>query len=232
MHEHYQQGWAFRRIARALNERGDPTRQGGQWYEKTVQTILADALAGRGSRRRRGTRIRREHGADRPARGLPEDPDGHGGAKGTSQAGRLPGVPLTGRHVRCGTCGGPMYCRQQHTGVLYFGCIGSHTGPVNAGWRCGPLAHSRDGAPATSSGCGDAQANQRGPRSGCGPGRPLGREVRRIESALGQLTSLYVDGDLLEGEYREARKLQMQRLLQDAEATGKRGAAIGDDRAL
>ena len=40
MHEHYQQGWALRRIARALNERGVPTRQGGQWYEKTVQAIL------------------------------------------------------------------------------------------------------------------------------------------------------------------------------------------------
>jgi hypothetical protein len=105
-----------------------------------------------------------------------------------------------------------MYCRQQHTGVLYFGCYRQSHGTcergvaVKASWLIPEMEHR------LLERVGDARANQRGPRSAADPVAPWADEVRRIESALGHLTSLYVDGGLLDGEYREARKLQMQRL--------------------
>jgi hypothetical protein len=47
--------------------------------------------------------------------------------------------------------------------------------------------------------------------------------VKRIESALGQLTSLFVAGEILEGESREARNLQLRRL---AEAQKRLDGAV------
>jgi hypothetical protein len=41
---------------------------------------------------------------------------------------------------------------------------------------------------------------------------PLREAVGRSEEALGRLASMFVDGQLLEAEYREAREAQLRKL--------------------
>ena len=105
-----------------------------------------------------------------------------------------------------------MYCRYSHQrDDLYYGCYNRSHGicergvSVKAAWLL-PEVERR-----LLARVGDTRVKERVLRV-VDPVEPLVGEVQRIEGALGQLTSLYVAGELLEGEYREARKLQLKRL--------------------
>lgn len=214
MHERYQQGWALRRIARALNLRGVPTPRGRKWSDRSVLSALNTPLQV-GARLIDGELI---FGGNIeplvPLEVYQKTMAAMEARKGHPQAGRPPRVPLTGRHVRCGNCGGPMYCRYHHrVDELYYGCYRQPHGLcdrgayVRAAWLI-PEVERRLFARV-----GDARAVRR-PVRAMQPVEPLAEEVKRIEASLGQLAALYVEGSLLEGEYREARKLQLQRLQQ------------------
>jgi site-specific DNA recombinase len=212
MHEKYQQGWALRRIARALNEKGVPTRSGGSWFEKTVLVILTTPLQV-GARVADGELV---FGGNVepliPYEVFRKTTLAVEARKGGPQRGREPRVPLTGRHVRCGTCGGPMYCRYAHSvNDLYYQCYHRSHGlcergvAVKASWLVPEVERK------LLARVGETRARERSLRI-VDPVEPLANEVQRIEATLGQLTSLFVDGELLEGEYREARKLQLKHL--------------------
>jgi site-specific DNA recombinase len=212
MHQRYQQGWALRRIARALNEKGVPTRSGGVWEDPTVRAALATPHQV-GARVFEGELV----GGGNiqpliPLQMYERTMAAFEARKGKPSGGRPPRVPLTGRHVRCGTCGGPMYARYAHrAGDLYFQCrrraLGlCHRGPaVRAAWLVPEverrlLARVRNGRTRAKA-------------------RPLSvaidsiaQEVKRLEEGLGRLASLYASDELLEEEYREARKAQLTRL--------------------
>lgn len=133
IHDRYHRGWGGQRIARDLNKRGVPTQRGSTWERATVEAILFRPSQV-GARDVEGelvfggnieaivpletyekTLVIRESRRRRP------------------QTGRPPRVPLTGRHVRCGTCGGRLYARYQHTPpVLYYTCNGRTQGAMRA----------------------------------------------------------------------------------------------------
>ncbi|MBN1459650.1 MAG: recombinase family protein [Armatimonadetes bacterium] len=213
MHEKYQQGWALRRIARRLNEKGIPTRDGRTWSEPGVKVILTTPYQV-GARVADGELV---FGGNVepliPFELYRKTMIAMDSRKGAPQPGRPPRVPLTGRHVRCGTCGGPMYARYAHrVGDLYYQCYNRSHGlcergvAVQAAWLI-PEVERR-----LLERVKDARVRERTLRV-VDPVEPLVQEVKRVEGALGQLTSLFVAGELLEGEYREARKLQMRRLM-------------------
>lgn len=212
MHEKYQQRWALRRIARALNERGLPTKTGAKWYERSVKVVLSTPWQV-GARVADGELMFGGNiEAIVPFEVYRKTMIAMEARKGQSQAGRLPRVPLTGRHVRCGTCGGPMYCRSAHqAGDLYYHCYRKSHGLCERGVAAKASRLLPEVERRLLARVGDAQAKERVLRV-VDPVEPLAAEVKRTEESLGQLTSLYVAGEILEGEYREPRKLQLRKL--------------------
>lgn len=229
MHARYQQGWALRRIARALNEQGVPTVTGSAWRERTVLSILSTPWQV-GARVADGEFV---FGGNIepliPMEVFRKTMLAMEARKRRSQAGRPPRVPLTGRHVRCGTCGGPMYCRYSHqVNDLYYGCYEKSHGmcergvAVRANWLI-PEVERRL--------LERVKGARTKPRTlhAVDPVEPCAEEVRRIEGSLGQLAALFVEGQLLEGEYQEARKVQLRRL---ADANKRLDGAVRRSEAI
>ena len=114
--------------------------------------------------------------------------------------------------MRCGTCGGPMYRRYSHqVNDLYCGGHEKSHGmcergvAVRADWLI-PEVERRL--------LERVKGARTKPRTlhAVDPVEPCAEEVRPIEGSLGQLAALFVEGQLLEGEYQEARKVQLRRL--------------------
>lgn len=209
MHERYQEGWALRRIARALNERGIPTRHGRTWSDPTVRAALITPYQV-GAREFDGELV---FGGNMdpliPLEVYERTLLAMEARKGSPQTGRPPRTPLTGRHARCGTCGGPMYSRNGH-GRLYFLCRQRALGLCERGVAVRADFLVPEVEKRLLAHVGRARANPKPVREV--PIDPLAQEVRRLEAALGQLASLYVNGEILDAEYREARRLQVRRL--------------------
>ncbi|MCL5942128.1 MAG: recombinase family protein [Actinobacteria bacterium] len=229
IHEKYHQGWGAQRIARALNQRGVPTQQGKTWQRATVEVILFRPIQV-GAREVDGKLvfggnieaivpldIYQQTLAIREAR------------RHKPQKGRPPRTPLTGRHVRCGTCGSRLYARyHRKPPVLYYTCHGRRQGLCDRGPAVKVdelISHveerlfqrlKRAHAPRT-----------RPPAPSIAP---LREAVDQVEQALGRLASMYAAGELLEGEYRAARELQLKRL-EKAERALERAIARTEDLA-
>ncbi|MCZ7663990.1 MAG: zinc ribbon domain-containing protein [Thermoleophilia bacterium] len=126
------------------------------------------------------------------------------------QAGRPPRVPLTGRHVRCGTCGGRLYARyQRKPTVLYYSCKGRKLGLCERG----VAMRGEELTPHVEERFFQRLKRAHAPRArpSAQPIGPLREAVDQVEQALGRLASMYAEGELLQGEYRAARELQLKR---------------------
>jgi hypothetical protein len=119
-----------------------------------------------------------------------------------------------------------MYARYAHrVGDLYFQCRGRALGlcdrgvAVRAAWLVPEVEHR------LFRHVREARAHPELPLSDR-PLEPLRQEVRRLEAGLGRLASAYVSDELLEEEYREARKAQIRRLSEAQESLRRAEARI------
>ncbi|MCL5736952.1 MAG: recombinase family protein [Actinobacteria bacterium] len=213
MHERYQEGWALARIAKDLNERGIPTVKGRKWYEKTIASALAGPLQV-GARLVDGKLV---FGGNIepiiPLEVYQRTLLMREARRGRPQGGRPARVPLTGRHVKCGTCGSPLYARyaDRRRGTdLYYLCYGRRHGLCSQG----VAIQVEKLLPYVEDKLFRRLRESRAPR----PLRPaeavgpLLEDTQSIEQSLGRLTAMYVSGDILEAEYHEARGVQLGKL--------------------
>lgn len=124
-HEQYHKGWGAQRIARNLNKREVPTQRGRTWERATVEAILFRPIQV-GAREAEGELV---FGGNIeqivPLETFEKTLALREARRHKPQGGRPPRTPLTGRHVRCGTCGCRLYARYQHTpDILYYSCNG------------------------------------------------------------------------------------------------------------
>ncbi|MHB8867493.1 MAG: recombinase family protein [Thermoleophilia bacterium] len=229
IHDRYHHGWGADRIARELNKQGIPTQRGRTWERATVTTILFRAIQV-GAREAEGELVFGGNiEAIVPLETYEKTMAIHEGRRRKPQAGRTPRVPLTGRHVRCGTCGGRLYARYQRTPpVLYYTCNGRTKGLCERGpaVRAEELTATVEDRLFTR--LRRATAPKRRPKPE--PLTPLQETVEQAEQALGKLTAMYAGGEILEAEYRSARELQLKRL-EKAEERLARAAARSEDLA-
>jgi DNA invertase Pin-like site-specific DNA recombinase len=211
MHDRYQAGWGANRIARELNRLEVPTQRGCHWERTTVQVVLFRSIQV-GARVVDGELVFGGNiEAIVPLEVYERTLAIHEARRRAPHVGRPPRVPLTGRHVRCGTCGGRLYARYSHRpGVLYYSCMGRVRGLCESG-----VAVKVDELlPIVEERLFDRLRRARAPRRLPAPEllSPLEDAVRQAEQALGRLSSMYASGELIEAEYRGARQLQLRRL--------------------
>jgi DNA invertase Pin-like site-specific DNA recombinase len=210
MHEKYQQGWSLRRIAKTLNRRGTPTSRGRTWSDRNVHGVLCTPYQV-GARRADGELV---FGGNVepliPLEVYERTLAVMAARKRTNLAGRTPRVALTGRHVRCGTCGGAMYARYSH-GRLYYLCRQKALGTCERGVS---ILLPELEAVVEQRLC-ERLRGTRAPKKLKGPVEmiePLAAETRDIERHMAHLTTLYIEGRLEEGEYQTARGVQLRKL--------------------
>lgn len=208
MHEHYQAGWSMKRIARHLNEHGIMTRDGKTWSDPNVRCALTTPYQV-GSRKDDGHLVNGGNvEALIPMEVYERTLAAMEARKGTPQGGRPPQVMLTGRHVRCGNCGGPMYSRNHAQRRRYFECRNRTFGMCTNG----VTIKADELIPEVTRQLLDYAKDGRGKVRTLPVEKTDASEVKRLEQGLGKLASLYASGELREGEYREARKMQLEKL--------------------
>ncbi len=230
IHDRYHNGWGEERIARELNKQGIPTQRGRTWERATVRVMLFRPVQV-GARELDGELVFGGNiEAIVPLETYEKTIAIHEARRrAPSRQGRTPRVPLTGRHVRCGTCGGRLYARYQRTpAVLYYTCNGKTKGICAAGpaVRAEELAATVEDRLFARLRRAAAPKQRKAPE----PLTPLREAVEQAEQALGRLTSMYAGGEILEAEYRSARELQLKRL-EKAEERLRRAARQSEDLA-
>lgn len=229
IHDRYHHGWGAQRIARDLNRRGVPTQRGRTWERATVEAILFRSIQV-GAREVEGELVFGGNiEAIVPLETYEKTLAIHEARRRKPQAGKPPRVSLTGRHVRCGTCGRRLYARSSHSPPsLYYSCNGRTNGVCDNG----PAIQAEDLLEVVEERLFARLHRAQAPRQRPTPEplTPLREAVEQAEQALGRLATMYANGELLEAEYRSARELQLKRL-QKAEERLKRAATRSADLA-
>ena len=218
MHERYQQGWSVLRIARYLNDHGVPTkRPDGRWADGTVYAMLRSVYQV-GARMADGELA--QGGNVEPIIGqeVYERTIAMMGFR-HSPRGRTSRHSLTGRLVRCGTCGGGMYSRW-HGRVPTLTCFGRRLGKCTLGASIRlsiltPFVEER-----LFRRLGHARAPKM--RSDSPDLAPLVQELEKAKQALGRLVAMRAEDLIGEDEYQSARTLQRKRV---EKLTGRLDAA-------
>lgn len=120
MHEWYQvRGWSLHRIARELNATGVPTKRGGTWSQGQVSSALFSPYQAGARLDADGELVTDGNvAAIIPMETYRRTLAVRGARTGLGfQGGRTSAVALSGRIVRCGTCGRPLYTVHRANGV-------------------------------------------------------------------------------------------------------------------
>jgi DNA invertase Pin-like site-specific DNA recombinase len=201
MHERYQEGWTYFRIARHLQDAHVQTKCGGEWRQATVRQLLRNAAAA-GGRLVDGHLVAGYEPAVAPEvwertqrlmNARRHEPREHSSRRWL----------MNGHTVRCGTCGGPLGIRW-NTGAYAYHCQRRGDGLCSSG------PNMRVALVETYT----VEKLLRRLRSAPAPRRDtrthhdiegVVQELERATEALTRLTVLLAEGNIGAGEHRTAR---------------------------
>ena len=219
MHDRFQQGWSITRIAKDLNARGVPTRQGKQWLASTVLRSLQrpHTAGGRLSDGRLCT------GGNIVPIVSPEtwrrtQAMMRGGRERWS-AGRTSQGPIPTRLIRCGTCGRSLRVHYRSKGIVQLRCWASGDGACEHGVSIYGHLLEAELQRAIVRGLRRKKAPAARPARASADLALLDQQIAEAQAALERLAVAYADGQMSAPEYQGARRTLQNRLQR---ATAKR----------
>jgi site-specific DNA recombinase len=132
MHRRYQQGWSLGRITKDLNERGVPSKLGGFWLVPKVRDTLLCPYAA-GGRLVDDQLVIGDNMAPLIDRETWERTRALMRSRAGIPVGRTPKLALTGKLVRCGTCGCALVIHYRGDGRPAYRCQRHAQGVCAAG---------------------------------------------------------------------------------------------------
>ena len=230
----YRHGASTREIARRLNAAQVPTRRGGAWASRQVGRMLTTPLL-IGARVIDGGFI--STGRIEPLISEAEYQEILAITAVRSQRPHRPGrtsgrYPLGSTIMRCGTCGGPLYLRNDGRRMKYR-CENRTRGRCSRGVIIGAEIVMQYVTPRLLRRLAHRPAPRRPHTHPVDLQTILGQQTR-LEESLGRLAVLYSEGQLGEEEYQRARATQRtrleavrKRLEQTSWAVERRARALG-----